>query len=86
MKKVLPVFLGILTAIGGFVDMGDLVANAAVGARFGMNLAWVVLVGIVGIVLYAEMSGRVAAITGRAVFDLVRDRLGPGAAALNLGA
>ena len=86
MKKVLPIFLGILTAIGGFVDMGDLVANAAVGARFGMNLAWVVLVGIVGIVLYAEMSGRVAAITGRAVFDLVRDRLGPGAAALNLGA
>ena len=86
MKKVLPVFLGILTAIGGFVDMRDLVANAAVGARFGMNLAWVVLVGIVGIVLYAEMSGRVAAITGRAVFDLVRDRLGPGAAALNLGA
>ncbi|UDY37470.1 NRAMP family divalent metal transporter [Dermatobacter hominis] len=86
MKKVLPVFLGILTAIGGFVDMGDLVANAAVGARFGMNLAWVVILGIVGIVLYAEMSGRVAAITGRAVFDLVRDRLGPRAAALNLGA
>ena len=86
MKKVLPVFLGILTAIGGFVDMGDLVANAAVGARFGMELAWVVVLGIVGICLYAEMSGRVAAITGRAVFDLVRDRLGPRAAAVNLAA
>ena len=33
-KRVLGVFLGILTAIGGFVDMGDLVANAATGARF----------------------------------------------------
>ncbi len=86
MKKVVPVFLGILTAIGGFVDMGDLVANSAVGARFGLNLAWVVVVGIVGIVLYAEMSGRVAAITGRAVFDLVRERLGPRAAAINLAA
>lgn len=84
MKRVLPVFLGILTAIGGFVDMGDLVANSAIGARFGMNLAWVVLVGIVGIVVYAEMSGRVAAVTGRAVFDLIRDRLGPRAAAINL--
>ena len=57
MKRVLGIFLGILTAIGGFVDMGDLVANAAVGARFGMNLAWVVVVGVVGIVVYAEMSG-----------------------------
>ena len=77
MKRVLGIFLGILTAIGGFVDMGDLVANAAVGARFGMNLAWVVVVGVVGIVVYAEMSGRVAAICGRPVFDLVRERLGP---------
>ena len=77
MKRVLGIFLGILTAIGGFVDMGDLLANAAVGARFDMNLAWVVLVGVVGIVVYAEMSGRVAAICGRPVFDLVRERLGP---------
>ena len=86
MKKVLPIFLGILTAIGGFVDMGDLVANSAVGARFGMNLAWVVVVGIVGICVFADMAGRVAAVTGRAVFDLVRERLGPRAAAINLGA
>jgi manganese transport protein len=76
-KRVLGVFLGILTAIGGFVDMGDLVANAATGARFRMTLAWVVPVGVVGIVVYAEMSGRVAAIAGRPVFDLVRERLGP---------
>ena len=35
MKKVFGIFLGVLTAIGGFVDIGDLVANAATGARFG---------------------------------------------------
>ena len=86
MKKILGVFLGVLSAIGGFVDMGDLVANAAVGARFGLNLAWVVVVGIVGIVLYAEMSGRVAAVTGLPVFDLIRERLGPRAGAVNLTA
>jgi Mn2+/Fe2+ NRAMP family transporter len=83
-KKVLQVTLGILTAIGGFVDIGDLVANALVGARFGMSLAWVVVVGVIGICLYAEMSGRVAAVTGRAVFDLVRERMGPRTALLNL--
>ncbi|MCU1388665.1 MAG: hypothetical protein JWL72_2003 [Ilumatobacteraceae bacterium] len=76
MKKVLGVALGVLTAIGGFVDMGDLVANAATGARFDMNLAWVVIVGVFGIIVYAEMSGRVAALCGRPVFDLVRERLG----------
>jgi Mn2+/Fe2+ NRAMP family transporter len=84
MKKLLSVALGILTAIGGFVDIGDLVTNSLVGARFGLNLAWAVLVGVVGIMVFAEMSGRVAAITGRATFDLVRERLGPRAGLLNL--
>ena len=86
MKRFLGVFLGILTAIGGFVDMGDLVANAATGARFGMNLAWVVVVGVIGIIVYAEMSGRVAAICQRPVFDLVRERLGPRFGGANLAA
>ena len=77
MKRFFAVFLGILTAIGGFVDIGDLVANSQTGARFGMNLAWVVVLGVIGIVVYAEMCGRVAALAGRPVFDLVRERLGP---------
>ena len=84
MKRVLEITLGILTAIGGFVDIGDLVANAETGARFRMNLAWVVVVGVVGIVVYAEMAGRVASVSGRPVFDLVRERLGPGLGLANL--
>lgn len=85
MKKYLAVTLGILTAIGGFVDIGDLVTNAQVGARFGMSLGWVVVVGVLGICVFAEMSGRVAAVSGRATFDLVRERLGPRVGLLNLG-
>ncbi len=64
MKKVFALALGILTAIGGFVDIGDLVTNALVGSRFGLSLAWVVVVGVVGICVFAEMSGRVAAVSG----------------------
>jgi Mn2+/Fe2+ NRAMP family transporter len=78
MSKVLKVTLGVLTAIGGFVDIGDLVANSATGARFDMNLAWVVVVGVIGIIVYAEMAGRIAAVSQRPVFELVRERLGPG--------
>ncbi|BCW41926.1 hypothetical protein StoSoilB3_34610 [Arthrobacter sp. StoSoilB3] len=86
MKRLLGVALGILTAIGGFVDIGDLVTNAVVGSRFGMSLAWVVLVGVVGICLFANMSGRVAAVSGRATFEVIRERLGPRAGLANLGA
>jgi Mn2+/Fe2+ NRAMP family transporter len=86
MKKVFGVTLGILTAMGGFVDIGDLVANSETGARFGMSLAWAVLLGVVGIVVYAEMAGRVASVTQRATFDLVRERLGARAGLVNLGA
>jgi manganese transport protein len=57
-RKLLEIALGILTAIGGFVDIGDLVASTETGARFGFALAWVLLVGVVGIVIYAEMAGR----------------------------
>ena len=84
MKKVFAVALGILTAIGGFVDIGDLVTNAQVGARFGLSLGWVVILGVLGICVFAEMSGRVAAVSGRATFDIVRERLGPRMGMANL--
>src|SRR3954454_25059367 len=83
-KKYLGVALGVLTAIGGFVDIGDLVTNAQVGARFGLSLAWATVLGVAGICVFAEMSGRVAAVSGRPTFDLVRERIGPRFGMLNL--
>jgi len=85
-KRFFAITLGILTAIGGFVDIGDLVANALVGSRYGFALAWVIPVGVLGICLFAEMSGRVAAASGRGVFDLIRERLGPRWGLANLAA
>ena len=80
MKRLLQITLGILSAIGGFVDIGDLVFNTQAGAKFGYSLIWVVLVGVVGIIVYSEMCGRIAAVSGRPVFDLVRERAGFAAA------
>ena len=74
--KIFKVALGILAAIGGFVDIGDLVFNVAAGATFGYQLLWVVVIGVVGIIVYSEMCGRVATVSGKAVFDAVRERLG----------
>ena len=74
--KIFKIALGILAAIGGFVDIGDLVFNVAAGAIFGYQLLWVVVVGVVGIIVYSEMCGRVAAVSNKAVFDAVRERVG----------
>jgi Mn2+/Fe2+ NRAMP family transporter len=76
MKKIFGVALGILAAIGGFVDIGDIVFNVAAGATFGYQLLWAVVLGVGGIITYAEMCGRVAAVSEKAVFDAVRERLG----------
>jgi manganese transport protein len=86
-KAVFSIALGILAAIGGFVDIGDIVFNVAAGAAFGYQLLWAVVVGVGGIITYAEMCGRVAAVSDKAVFDAVRERLGfgPGLVALVAG-
>jgi manganese transport protein len=77
-KKIFAIALGILAAIGGFVDIGDIVFNVQAGAMFGYELLWAVVLGVGGIITYAEMCGRVAAVSERAVFDAVRKRLGFG--------
>jgi len=75
--KIWDIFLGIMSAIGGNVDMGQLVFTISGGARFDMRLLWVVIVATVGIVVFAEMSGRVAVVVRRPAFELMRERLGP---------
>ena len=53
-NKVFGLALGILAAIGGFVDIGDLVFNTAAGAQFGLELIWVVVLGVGGIIVWLQ--------------------------------
>jgi Mn2+/Fe2+ NRAMP family transporter len=46
----------------------------------------VIVLGTIGIILYAEMSGRIATVTQRPVFDIVRERLGARIGFVNLAA
>jgi manganese transport protein len=85
-KVVLQVALGILAAIGGFVDIGELVFNGQAGSRFGYGLVWAILVGLGGAMVFSEMCGRVAAVSQRAVFDLIRERMGLSVGLVALGA
>ena len=54
------IFLGILTAMGGFVEIGELTFSINGGTRFGYQLLWISLLGTVGIMVYCEMAGRIA--------------------------
>jgi manganese transport protein len=84
LKKALQVALGVVAALGGFVDIGELVFNTQAGAEFGFQLLWTVPIGVIGIATYAEMCGRVATVTKRPVFDVVRQRLGFGPGLITL--
>src|SRR2546421_2897100 len=78
--------LGVMTAIGGFVDIANLFASGITGARFGMTLTWAVVVGTAGMMLFAEMAGRVTAMTQKPIFHVVRERLGVRVSLVNAAA
>jgi Mn2+/Fe2+ NRAMP family transporter len=76
MKKYLGVTLGIMTALGGFLDLGQIVFTAQAGAYFGYQLLWAIVLGTAAIILYMEMCGRIAVVAHKTVFSVVRTCLG----------
>jgi manganese transport protein len=76
MKKLLGITLGIMTALGGFVDLGQIVFTMQAGALFGYDLLWVLIPGAAAIIVYMEMCARIAVVAKEPVFAVVRTRLG----------
>jgi Mn2+/Fe2+ NRAMP family transporter len=84
MKQALELFLGILTAMGGFVEIGELTFSVNAGVHFGYSLLWLSVVGTIGIMIFGEMAGRVAAVAHQPVFNLIRERAGFNAGLITL--
>src|SRR5215212_9243065 len=76
MKKALQLALGILTAIGGFFDIGNLVTASQAGASFRFQLLWALAFGTIIVIFLVEMSGRFAAVTGKAIPEALREHFG----------
>src|SRR5690348_12606452 len=72
----LELTLGIMTAVGGFVDISQLVFSAQAGSIFGYALISAFAFSTIGIIVFGEMCGRVAAVARQPVFSLIRHRLG----------
>jgi Mn2+/Fe2+ NRAMP family transporter len=76
MKKVLEIALGIVTSVGGFLEVGSIATSAQAGAGYGFRLLWAVALGTLCLVFLIEMSGRLAAVSRHTIADAVRERFG----------
>lgn len=76
MKKIFNLTLGIVTSIGGFVEVGSISTAAQAGAEFGFSLLWAIAAATLFLAALAEMAGRVAAVGKRSIAAAVRERFG----------
>lgn len=76
MKKLLEVALGLVTSIGGFLEIGSITTAAQGGAAYTYQLGWAVLLGTICLALLLEMSGRLAAVSKHTIVDAIRERFG----------
>jgi manganese transport protein len=76
MNKLLGLTFGIMTALGGFPDLGQIVFTFQAGALFGYSLLWSIVLGTAAIIVYMEMCGRIAVAAKEPVFAIVRTQLG----------
>ncbi|MFN2635586.1 MAG: Nramp family divalent metal transporter [Gemmatimonadaceae bacterium] len=76
MKKALQISLGIVTSVGGFLEIGSVTTAAQAGASFGYQLLWAILLGTICLIFLVEMSGRLSAVSKHTVVDVMRERFG----------
>jgi Mn2+/Fe2+ NRAMP family transporter len=76
MKKILEIALGIVTSVGGFLEIGSIATAAQAGADFSFRLIWPIVLGGICIIFLVEQAGRFAAVSGRTLPDAIRERFG----------
>ncbi len=76
MKKAFQVALGLVTAIGGFLEIGSVTTAAQAGASYGFQLLWAIALGTLCLIFLVEMSGRLTAISKHTIVDAIRERFG----------
>jgi Mn2+/Fe2+ NRAMP family transporter len=75
-RKIFNLALGIVTSIGGFVEVGSISTSVQAGSEFGFSLLWAIAAATLFLAALAEMGGRVAAVGKRSMIAAVRERFG----------
>ena len=76
MKKMLYITLGIITSVGGFLEIGSVTTAVQGGAAFGYQLLWAILLGTICLIFLVEMSGRLSAVSKHTIVEATRERFG----------
>ncbi|MDZ8222416.1 NRAMP family divalent metal transporter [Nostoc sp. ChiVER01] len=76
MNKILEIALGIVTSIGGFLDVGAIATAAEAGSNYSFQLIWAIVLGTICVIFLVEMSGRLAAVSKHTLAAAVRERFG----------
>lgn len=76
MKTIAAIALGILTSVGGYLEVGSMGTALQAGAAYRYELLWAVAAGTVCIAFLVEMTGRLAAVSHHTVVDAMRKRFG----------
>src|SRR4051812_20533092 len=76
MNKLLEISLGVVTSVGGFLELGSLATSAQAGAAFRYQLIWAIVLGTICIIFLVEMAGRFAAVSHHTISDALRERFG----------
>ena len=66
---------GIITGFAGN-DAGGVTTYTAVGAHYGFEMMWLLLLSTVGLLVIQAMCARMGAVTGKGLSDLIRERFG----------
>src|SRR5437764_9965043 len=66
---------GIITGFAGN-DAGGVTTYTSVGAHYGFEMMWLLLLSTVGLLVIQEMCARMGAVTGKGLSDLIRERFG----------
>lgn len=76
MKKALEIALGIVTSIGGFLEIGSIATAEQGGAAFRFQLIWAIVLGGLCLIFLVEQSGRLSAVSRHTIPDAIRERFG----------
>jgi Mn2+/Fe2+ NRAMP family transporter len=66
---------GLISAIAGD-DAGGIATYASVGAKYGYQLLWTLVLITIALAVVQEMAARLAVVTGKGLSDLIREQFG----------
>ncbi len=67
---------GIVAANAGN-DAGGIATYSSVGAKYGFDLLWMMVLITVSLIVVQEMAARMGAVTGKGLAELIREQYGP---------